>query len=265
MTATLAVPTQVRTRAVVVADLDGTVSFDDRPPGPKAAAALRLVADHPGFRLVLASSRPPPAIRRLVGGLTDRADLIACNGALCVSRDGLVARTAFPEAFVDTVVAALVAARDDFCLDYGDWFLASTPDALPWKGTSERRVLDRRRPPAGALKIATPTDVRRAMLGRLAAGRAHLIRHETRGDVEVVPAGVTKATGLDVLLGPDRPPVIALGNDTNDLEMLTSADHGIVVGDGLRHLDQVPHLHRVAGHDTAVASALTSVLRGFLG
>jgi hydroxymethylpyrimidine pyrophosphatase-like HAD family hydrolase len=248
----------VRTRVVVVADLDGTLAFGNRPPGPEVSAVLRAVVEHPEMRLVLASSRPPPAIRRLMGAFADDADLVACNGAMRVSRDGNVGRTSLCALLVADLLTAL--ATEAFCLDYGDRFLASTPGALPWMGTTERSVLGRFGPQTGVLKVSTANDRPHARISRVVEGRAEVIRHEFRGDLEVVPRGMNKSVGLNELLGTDRPPVIALGNDTNDLELLRDADRGIVVGDGLRELDALAHVQRVGGHDRTVGQALMGSL-----
>lgn len=176
--------------------------------------------------------------------------------------DGAVERTGLPGGVVRALLAELIVSRGEFCFDYGHWFLASGSAALPWMGSGERRVLARERPPDGVLKVSVAPGPS-ALGGRLtaAAGTAELIRHEERGDTEIVAPGVSKATGLARLLGADRPPVIAIGNDTNDFDLLTGADRGIVVGEGLRQVDGLPHIERIAASDHAVATQLREAIR----
>lgn len=254
----IAAPGVTRTRAVVVTDLDGTIAFGNRPPGPATTAVLEEVAEHPELRLVLASSRPPPAIRRLVGSLADRADLVACNGALRVTRAGEVSRTSLHEGLVLDLLTAL--AGDAFCLDFGDWFAASTPGALRWMGSVGRGLLHQVGRLNGVLKVATADDASIERIHRIVTGRGELIRHETGGRLEVVARGVNKATGLTRLLGTDRPPVIAFGNDHNDVELLQAADRAVVVGDGLPSMTAHPHLRRVTDTDGVVAAAIDGAL-----
>lgn len=215
-----------RTRAVVVADLDGTLSLGRRPLVPELAAVLRRVADLPEARLVLASSRPLPEIHRLMGSLADDADLIACNGALRVSRTGGVSRTALSDVLVGELLTVLI--DEAFRLDYGDRLVESSPGALSWMGTGHRSVLRRFGPQTGVLRVSTTTDRPYARLAQLVRGRAEVIRHGLRGHLEVVPLGINKVVALDLLMGEERAPVIALGTDTHDLGLLRSADHAAV-------------------------------------
>lgn len=46
-----------RDQVVVVADLDGTLTFDAEPPGPAVTALLHDFDRRPDVRLVLATSR----------------------------------------------------------------------------------------------------------------------------------------------------------------------------------------------------------------
>ena len=83
-----------------------------------------------------------------------------------------------------------------------------------------------------------------------------LFPHVT-GDLDVIAAGVTKATALESLLGAaSRPYVVAFGNDLNDRDLLRGADRAVVVGSGLTELDREPHVRRVDARATPVAHAV---------
>lgn len=247
-------------RAVVVADLDGTLAFDALPPGAAVQAALRSLLARTDIRLAFATSRPLPAVRRLMGALAPGLDLICCNGAQRITRDGRVSSSPLAGAVTRDIVAELITAGADFCLDYGSHFLASSPAALPWQGTTERVQLDPEqalRHRAGVLKVSA-TSSRPLIIDAVLQERIELVQHERRGDLDIVARGVNKATAVQRLYGVGVP-VIALGNDTNDRELLLQADHGVVVGNGLPDLDRHRHLRRIPPTDTAVAAALRQV------
>lgn len=260
---------QCPTRLVVVADLDGTLAFDGLPPGPATTAVLEDILDRPDIRLVLASSRPPPAIHRLMGHLAEGADLLCCNGAIRLSSCGRSSLTTLAATATSAMVRLLRGAAEEFCLDFGHWFLASTPEALPRWGDTERRSLPAGGAvPTGAVKLSVGDADRWLTPLRDVAGRAvRFFPHAATGDLDVTPLGVSKASGLDLLLrqhvgldGGHRPPVVALGNDVNDVDLLLEADRAFVVGADLPEVDAWSHSHRVPGDDLAVAHALRSVL-----
>lgn len=246
------------TEVVLAVDIDGSISFGGRPPGPAVRAALQRVRDT--GRLVFATSRAPRSVGRILGSLADGVELVSCNGALTVDARGRVRTMPLPADLVDEMVAELSGRGAAFCLDYGGWFASSRPDALAWMGTAQRFALQEWTPRRGVVKLCVErADDWIDLLGRLAAGRAQLFPHERHGDLDVAPAGVTKASALAGLLDQgdeDRPWIIAVGNDVNDLDLLRDAGRAIVVGPGLGELDRLAHVTRVAPNDRAVACAI---------
>ncbi|WP_419993874.1 HAD family hydrolase [Streptomyces boninensis] len=234
---------------VIVADLDGTLAFHGAPPGPAVTAQLIRLAAGRGARLVLATSRSPRGTRRLLGSLTDAFDLICCNGALWRDTSGTGGRVCLPRDAVVALARGLRGAGLDFCVEYGDWFWASSVRTLPWMGQHRRVVgLSGAVPPPGpVVKVAVADAAGRMGPVRSAAGpRARLFPHERTGDVDVTPAGVDKAVALRALLGPDGGRFTALGNDVNDLGLLRAADQAVVVG------GRLPGLLGAAGRGRAV-------------
>lgn len=247
----------------VVSDLDGTLAFDGRPPVRAITDLLHALSTAPGVRLVLATSRSPRSLRKWFGELADRIDLICCNGALVVGPHGELDRRPLPPAALGTMLAELRSAGEDFCLEHGDHFTASSADALPWMGSDRRITLcpGEQIPMDGVLKLSIAhADPWAPRLHMLAPHDVEVFPHLT-GDADVVAAGVTKALALDRLLaGADRSTVTAFGNDANDLDMLREADRAIVVGSGLPGLDRLGHVRRIPADDTIIAEVLAAEL-----
>lgn len=249
------------TRLVVAADLDGTLCFGGRPPGRAIRALLLSLTQRSDVRVVIATARPPRAVKDVLGTLTDRVDLISCNGALVVTSAGAVHRTVLPSDLVRRIVDELRADDAEFCLHRGDDLVASSATALAWMAECDRQIAGSHVPTEGVLKICV-ADAERWLprLRELTHGRAELNPHAINGDVDVVTRGVDKATALDRLLGPDRPRIVALGNDLNDATLLAAADVAIVVGGGLPDMDWMPHVRRVRSHGGSVGAALRAAV-----
>ena len=252
--------------SLVVSDLDGTLAFDGRPPVAAITALLHDLANAPDTRLVLATSRSPRSVRTWFGTLADRIDLLCCNGALVLSAGVEQERHPIGPELLEAMVTELRRAGEDHCLDYGDHFVASSTDALPWMGSTHRTVDGRDRMPSldGVLKLSIAhADPWAPRLHALAGDRAQVFAHLS-GDADIVAAGVTKATALQRLINSqDIPPFItAFGNDSNDLDLLQAADRAFVVGPGLPGLDRLAHVDRVKAHEFLIARTLRLVLEG---
>ncbi|MER5931767.1 HAD hydrolase family protein [Streptomyces sp. NPDC002054] len=243
----------------VAADLDGTLSFDGRGPGPAVTEALTELADRGDVDLVYATSRAPRGTRRLLGPLADRATLICCNGAVTVQGDTVTRRVPLPADVLRTVVDGLLAEQADFYLDYGDSFVVSGT-GFPWMDYPDRAQLGRGEVPSleGVVKLSVhpPRTADAVAKLRAAAGPALEVCAHADGVVDVTCAGATKAAALAALPGTDTHPVAVLGNDLNDQEMLGLADIAVVVGDGLPGLERAGHVLRVRAADADVAAVL---------
>lgn len=261
--------TAAMTSTVVVTDLDGTTAFDGKPPVPEIMGTLEALARTPGIRLVVATSRSPRSPHDWFGAFGAGIDLICCNGALIIGNGEEVGRLALPPALLGGMIAELRAAGEDFCLEYGDHFVASRADALPWMGVRHRRVLARSESPdlEGVLKLSiTRADPWAPRFHDLAGARAEVYPHLT-GDADIVAAGATKALGLRRLLRavpvavPGAAPVVAaFGNDANDLDLLRGASRAVVVGDGLPGLERLAHVTRIQAESALIAATLRSEL-----
>lgn len=244
---------------VLVADLDGTLSFDGRSIGPEVSSALRDLGTRAGLRLVFATSRAPRGARALLGPLADGADLICCNGAVTVV-DGVMRRTrTLPDPLVEDVVEFLRSRQTPFYLDRGDRFFVYG-GGFPWMDYADRLdVASSETPVVGeVVKIAIDTPDPDRLLSDLrshAGPEVEICAHEG-GVLDLTPAGLSKATAITEL---GIHELVAYGNDLNDQDMLGRADLSVVVGHGLPGIDRAGHVERVAPDDASVAAALRSL------
>ena len=241
---------------LVVADLDGTLTFTAGAPEPQILAAWDALLDTRGVRVALATARSPRCVRRWFGDRTGRIDLVCCNGALVIPTQGSVSWEPLPVPALHRVLTRLAADRAGYCLEYGDHFVASSPTALPWMGDHHRRVLapGEGHRTEGVVKVSVDSG-RAAHRAATDLRGVQVLAHAT-GDADIVRAGVGKEVAVASLRRPGER-LVALGNDENDRGLLWAADRAYLVGTGLRDLDAAPHVRRV----TAAPWAVTAVLR----
>ncbi len=247
-----------RDETLVVADLDGTLTFAGDRPEPVVLAAWDALMALPGVRVALATARSPRCIRGWFGPRVSQIDLVCCNGALVVPAAGRVTSSPLPVRGLHPVVSRLEHLGVGYCLEYGDHFVASTPRALPWMGTRHRRLLPRGLAPRleGVLKlsVASAEAAHAAVVG---VPGLTVLPHAT-GDGDVLARGVGKEVAVaDLRRRGER--LVALGNDANDRGLLGAADAAYLVGGGLRDLDLLPHVRRVPAVSDAVAQVLRTV------
>lgn len=253
-------------RLLVATDLDGTLTFDGRRPHRSVLEAIERIATLPEVRVAVATARSPRVVGEWFGALDPHLDRVCCNGALVQTATAELGRSVLCPRAVQRVTAYLDAHREPYCLEYGDHFVASAPDALPWMGDRARAVAARARPAPGVLKVAVANGAGQVDRLRALVGGAGVVLPHLTGDADVVPRGADKADGVRRLVAGlgFRPTVLALGNDLNDQRLLREADRSIVVGDGLPELDRHSHVRRVAASPRAVAAALHGASRTLL-
>jgi hydroxymethylpyrimidine pyrophosphatase-like HAD family hydrolase len=232
---------------LVATDVDGTLLDPDDRVSPRAVAAVgRLVAAGVGF--VLVTGRPPRWIPPVVAQLGVAGLAVCANGG--VLYDAAEDQVLWARTFPPDALARLAAAATDTLPGCGLAVERVGADADPapfvaepgyrhaWADgddvTVERAELLSR--PAVKLLVREPrlsSDAMVAALAPVLGGAADLTFSHSRGLVEVSPAGVTKATGLDDVARRHRvtaADVVAFGDMPNDLEMLRWAGHGVAMG-----------------------------------
>ncbi|AXE37260.1 HAD family hydrolase [Acidipropionibacterium virtanenii] len=226
-------------RKVLATDLDGTLIFEGGVSSADMAALSRWTAA--GNVLVINTGRSLQAVGEALRsyGLPRPDHVIAFNGAVVADGDlTVLASTPIGPGLLGQITdllrgepAMLMAST----IDRDHAVLApelARPDGrpfqvAPWAIRGEVEDLDRR--DLFGMPIAIPDDAVRARiearLRLLCDGRAEL--HRNLFFIDVVPAGVTKGTGLARLLAdflPGHGEVYTIGDSWNDLPMHAVAD-----------------------------------------
>ncbi len=259
---------------LLVTDVDGTLLPPDRRVLPSVREAVRL-AQARGVRVCLATGRMWRSVRPYVEAVVADSPIVLFDGAVVydfASGHVLDRHTLDPRA----ARIALEVLRDFsdlrphvFTLDavYVDRMNGASRAYLERDGIQAQEVGDLvGHLPPEPVKILVVGEPRRLVeLDRALAQRTHdLHRVFSEPDfLELLPAGVSKATGLRVLcrvLGVAAEEVVAVGDNPNDLEMVREAGLGIAVANA--H----PALKRAAQFVTRSGGgeAISEVVRRFL-
>ncbi|WP_343600566.1 HAD family hydrolase [Mycobacterium sp.] len=254
--------------ALIACDVDGTLLADDDTITPRTRHIVRAAVTA-GARFILATGRPPRWVRPVVDALGFAPMAVCANGAVIY------------DAAADRVVAAHTLSVDT---------LAELAEAatrvIPGAGLAVERIGASAHDTATPQFVSSPgyehawlnpdnTEVSIAdllsapaikLLIRKSGARsgdmaAELGKHVRRGGditystdnglIEVVPRGVSKATGIDEIAGPlgiVAADVVAFGDMPNDVPMLLYAGHGVAMGNA--HPDVVAAADEVTTTNT---------------
>ncbi|HRJ26347.1 MAG TPA: Cof-type HAD-IIB family hydrolase [Fimbriimonadaceae bacterium] len=219
---------------MIALDLDGTLLTDERRPHPRVKDAIR-VALQAGLHVVLASGRSPKTLRPIQQELELEGPVVACNGSYVLSQEGeCLFDRRVSDRVRETVSAYARQEQVQFFLYLQDQVLVF--EELEWLAEYVRRVkIDEfRHEPWDRLGEFQPTKVLLMdQPDRIQAHRSFLEPELGPEECEVtvsepvylefLPAGVTKAAGLQALAdhcGLASDEVAAIGDYHNDLEML---------------------------------------------
>ncbi|BBZ46804.1 Cof-type HAD-IIB family hydrolase [Mycobacterium parmense] len=236
--------------ALIACDVDGTLFDENETITPRTRDAV-LAAVAAGATFVVATGRPPRWIRPVVEALGFAPMAVCANGAVIY------------DSATDRVVSARTLSVDTLAE-----LAELATRVIPGAGLAVERIGERAHDTATPQFISSPgyehawlnpdntevsiEDLLSApaikLLIRRAGARsadmaAELAKHvgiegditysTNNGLVEIVPLGISKATGVDELarpleIGSDE--VVAFGDMPNDLPMLLWAGHGVAMG-----------------------------------
>lgn len=254
--------------ALIATDVDGTLLNDDEMVTPRTRDAVRAAVAG-GAHFVLATGRPPRWVRPLVDALGFAPMAVCANGAVIYD----------PE--TDRVVSARMLSVDTLA-QLAEIATGVIQDA----GLAVERIGDRAHDTATPQFVSAPgyehawlnpdnTEVSREDLlsapaikllirkvGATSADMvAELARHvgvvgdftysTNNGLVEIVPHGISKATGVEEIarpLGIAAADVVAFGDMPNDLSMLLHAGLGVAMGNA--HPDVLAAANEVTAPNT---------------
>lgn len=233
---------------VLCLDYDNTV-FDHRSGKIPESAAKALEAVRGKCRLVLASGRFFNDVwNEPIKELMKPDGIIHSNGSL-VEADGTVLK----ENWLDPELKKAVldfAYANNLCMGgqhEGKWY-TTNPDkqAARWKGKEHlflREICDARELyeiPMHALYLDDSVEAARLVEQTFPALRTPIMS-EITGGADVIPAFLSKAYGLELLLehwGICREESAAIGDSMNDIEMVREAGIGIAMGNGITALKE---------------------------
>lgn len=234
---------------LVALDIDGTVCPEHHVPlvshttiSPAVRAAVRAVLVS-GAHLVLSTGRPSLAVRPFLAELGLSVGTAICsNGAVWVDagHGGVISQTTFdlaePVALLRALLPDAVFTAEEVGVGYRTTL--HTPGLPDFGGVL--RVVD------FAEFVATPTtgltvrwpdrtpDELVAVLADVPVPGVHCsVDTQQSAWMMLTPAGVTKGSALERLrveLGVSPQDTLAVGDGTNDVEMLRWAAHGVAMG-----------------------------------
>ncbi len=242
---------------LVATDVDGTLLDDDEKVSPRTRSAVRAVVDG-GAQFVLATGRPPRWVQPVVDQLGFAPMAVCANGAVIYdpAADRIIsARTLSADVLALLAeIATRVIPGAGLAVERvgGSAHDAATPQFVSSPGyehawlnpdNTEVSVEDLLSAPAVKLLIRKAGARSADMAAELAKhlGIEGDITYSTNnGLIEIVPPGVSKATGIDELarpLGIEAADVVAFGDMPNDVPMLGWAGLGVAMGNA--HPDAV--------------------------
>jgi len=236
--------------ALVASDVDGTLLDDGEDITPRTRAAV-AAAVASGVTFVLATGRPPRWIQPVVDALGFAPMAVCANGAVLYdsATDRVVsARTLSPDVLGELaeiatrVIPGAGLAVERIGRSAHD---AATPQFVSSPGyehawlnpdNTEVSLTDLLTAPAVKLlirKAGARSDDMAAALAKHVGLEGDLTYSTNNGLVEVVPLGISKASGVEELarpLGVTAEDVVAFGDMPNDVPMLVWAGHGVAMG-----------------------------------
>ncbi|OBA57681.1 HAD family hydrolase [Mycobacterium sp. 1100029.7] len=236
--------------ALIACDVDGTLFDDDETVTPRTRDAVRAAVAG-GATFVVATGRPPRWIRPIVEELGFAPIAVCANGAVVYdpAHDRVLSTRTLP---VDTlaelaelamrVIPGAGLAVERIGRSAHDsatpQFVSSPGYEHAWLNPDNTEVSldDLLSAPAIKLLIRQAGARSADMAAELAkhVGIEGDITYSTNnGLVEIVPLGISKATGIEEVAAPleiGSDQVVAFGDMPNDLPMLRWAGHGVAMG-----------------------------------
>ncbi len=238
------------TPLLIATDVDGTLIDDDENVTARTRSVVRAAVDA-GTRFVLATGRPPRWVQPIVDQLGFAPMAVCANGAVIYdpATDRIVsARTLSTDQLAELAeIATRVIPGAGLAVERVGQSAhdAATPQFVSSPGyehawlnpdNTEVSIEDLLSAPAVKLLIrkagARSADMAE-VLARHVGLEGDLTYSTNNGLIEVVPLGVSKATGIDEVarpLGIDAADIVTFGDMPNDIPMLGWAGLGVAMG-----------------------------------
>ncbi|SES05280.1 hypothetical protein SAMN05443377_1454 [Propionibacterium cyclohexanicum] len=266
-----------RNRAIFAIDLDGTLIGDDHELSSLNLSAIRR-AEHAGCTIVVATGRSLDSARKQLTALGTAGYILALNGAIITTGAGniLFSQPMSPEAALRVcrvgeqgdATVFLTGMEANYRFKNG----AQAPNLVQEFRPGDSRLTD-----CGygqAQQVVESMDIYKAALMEEDVSHLSVLKDELSRDglpvvssdvhyVEVSPEGVSKGSGLArlvTMIGLDNVPIIAFGDQENDLEMLRKADVGLAMGNALPVVKQSADRVIGSNNESAVGQAILEFL-----
>jgi Cof subfamily protein (haloacid dehalogenase superfamily) len=254
--------------ALIASDVDGTLLNEDEMVTARTRDVVRA-AVAAGAQFVLATGRPPRWIKPVVDALGLAPMAVCANGAVLYdpATDRIIsARTLSAEtlaALADIAMHAIPGAGLAVERVGRSAHDAATPQFVSSPGyehawlnpdNTEVSIEDLLSAPAVKLLIRKAGASSAEMAEELAkhiGAQGDLTYSTNNGLIEIVPKGISKATGIAEVadpLGITAADIIAFGDMPNDVPMLRWAGHGVAMGNA--HPDAVAAADEVTAPNT---------------
>jgi Cof subfamily protein (haloacid dehalogenase superfamily) len=236
--------------ALIASDVDGTLLNDDEAISERTRAAVGAAVTA-GATFVLATGRPPRWIQPVVDALGFAPMAVCANGAVVYdpATDRIVsARTLPPDVLGELAeIATRVIPGAGLAVERIERSAhdAATPQFVSSPGyehawlnpdNTEVSLEDLLSAPAVKLlirKAGARSDEMAAELVKHIGIEGDITFSTNNGLVEIVPVGISKATGVEEIaqpLGIAAADAVAFGDMPNDVPMLLWAGHGVAMG-----------------------------------
>lgn len=247
---------------IVVLDLDGSLLRSDRTVSEASRQVLAQVKAL-GHVLVFATARPPRAAMAVLPPEFQEDHLVCYNGAQVLRRGGVLMERTIPAADVARVFSQLETHAPAVACGF------EHADQLYVTGSFERHF---------AAEFCTPVSRRRlrfsdspkilvdlldglefAALARQLPASCHAICTDRGGLCQIMPAGVTKESGVAWVLarlGVGFERVVCFGDDHNDLPLFRRAGHAVAMGNAIPELKAIAHAVTGTNDEDGVAAFL---------
>jgi Cof subfamily protein (haloacid dehalogenase superfamily) len=242
---------------LIATDVDGTLIDNDENLSPRTRSVVRAVVDA-GAQFVLATGRPPRWVQPIVDQLGFAPMAVCANGAVIYdpATDRIIsARTLSTDALRQLAeIATRVIPGSGLAVERvgNSAHDAATPQFVSSPGyehawlnpdNTEVSVEDLLSAPAVKLLIrkagARSADMAAALAPHIGV-QGDITYSTNNGLIEIVPLGISKATGIAELarpLGVEAADVVTFGDMPNDVPMLGWAGLGVAMGNA--HPDAV--------------------------
>jgi Cof subfamily protein (haloacid dehalogenase superfamily) len=267
---------------LVATDLDGTLLDSAGEVSPRTRAALEACWDA-GIPVVGVTGRGPRLLDSVRVALDGRGIAVLAQGGFVVDleRDEVLRTVALPREQANQVISRIEAVAGDLILaveDAAEQGEIRSPlrvqHGFDWPYPEPAHLLPRDEvlPPGAVLKVflrssALGQDELLSRARRVVDPADAEVTHAGLGFIEVLPPGITKATGLTVALeryGVGLGDVLVFGDMPNDLPMIAAVTEAggraVAVANAHRDvLSAAPEL--TSGHDVdGVARYLEAIL-----